>query len=51
MEEKDNLVPELEGVDLEISPDAEQDEATLDLDEILKEFSGAAEETADTETE
>ena len=46
MEEKDNLVPELEGVDLEIRPDVEQDEATLDLDEILKEFSGQTEESA-----
>jgi len=42
MEEKDNLVPELEGVDLNNT--SEQEETTLDLDEILREFSGPAEE-------
>lgn len=42
MEEKDNLVPELEGVDLQNIPDTEQEE--LDLDEILQEFSGPVEE-------
>lgn len=43
MEEKDNLVPELEGVDLQNVPEVEQEETTLDLDEILKEFSGPVE--------
>lgn len=39
MEHKEDLVPELEGVDLDTNPDPEQMEETLDLDEILREFS------------
>ena len=45
MEEKDKLVPELEGVDLQNVPEMEQEETDLDLDEILKEFSEPAEQT------
>ncbi len=44
MEQKDNLVPELEDVDLQPVPQEEQEEVSLDLDEILKEFSGPVEE-------
>ena len=45
MEEKDKLVPELEGVDLQNVPEVEQEESVLDLDEILKEFSEPAQQT------
>ena len=43
MEEKDHLVPKVEDLDLDLQPDSNPDEVSLELDDILKEFSGTEE--------